>query len=208
MSELMTVMAIDIRKSTELMQKAKNPEKYAKFIKELINELIKIVEKYHGIFDNFTGDGILAYFLTSDLKKEGILNCCLAAQECHDFFNCIYKEHIDDFDVALDTKLGIGIDYGDVVEINLTEKSSTIIIGNPVVYACRLSNAPAGKTYLNMPAYKEICKDKHKIYLKEIKMHIKNEGTIIVYELERIEFEKRAKIVHDNLWNDTICKIC
>jgi len=178
----MTVMSIDIRKSTELMLKAITPDMYAMFISGLTEGLKSIVVNNFGVFDKFTGDGILAYFPTFYSGENGILNCCIVSQKCHDFFNNFYKNYYDYFSVVLDTGLGIGIDYGmvKIVEIN---KEQTIV-GTSVVYACRLSGAPAGKTYLNRTAHKNIAK--YGINSKELKMNIKNEGTIIVYELEKI----------------------
>jgi len=181
----MTVMSIDIRKSTELMLKAITPDMYAEFISGLTEGLKSIVVNNFGVFDKFTGDGILAYFPTFYSGEEGILNCCIVSQKCHDFFNDFYKKYYDNFSVVLDTGLGIGIDHGmvKIVEIN----NEQTIVGASVVYACRLSGAPAGKTYLNRTAHKNIAK--YGITSKEIKMDIKNEGTIIVYELEKITEE-------------------
>ena len=56
------IMAIDIRRSTELMLKARNPELYASFITTLCIQLKQIILDNYGIFDKFTGDGILAFF--------------------------------------------------------------------------------------------------------------------------------------------------
>jgi hypothetical protein len=181
----MTVMSIDIRKSTELMLKAITPDMYAEFISGLTEGLKSIVVNNFGVFDKFTGDGILAYFPTFYSGEEGILNCCIVSQKCHDFFKEFYKSYYDNFSVVLDTGLGIGIDHGmvKIVEIN----NEQTIVGASVVYACRLSGAPAGKTYLNRIAHKNITK--YGITSKEIKMDIKNEGTIIVYELEKITEE-------------------
>ena len=178
----MTVMAIDIRKSTELMLKAITPDKYAEFISGLTEGLKNIVVNNFGVFDKFTGDGILAYFPIFYSGEEGILNCCIVSQECHNFFNDFYQKYYDNFSVVLDTGLGIGIDHG-MVKIVVINKEQTIV-GSPVVYASRLSGAPAGKTYLNRTAYKNIAK--YGINSKEIKMDIKNEGTIIVYELDKV----------------------
>jgi len=141
----MTVMSIDIRKSTDLMLKAISPDKYAEFIFGLTEGLKKIVVGNFGVFDKFTGDGILAYFPLFYSGENGILNCCIAAQECHDFFYDYYKKYYDNFFVVLDTGLGIGIDHG-IVKI-VTINNEQTIVGSSVVYACRLSDAPSGKIY-------------------------------------------------------------
>jgi hypothetical protein len=56
------IMSIDIRRSTELMLKARHPEKFAFFIITLCSELMDIVIESYGVIDKFTGDGILSFF--------------------------------------------------------------------------------------------------------------------------------------------------
>jgi class 3 adenylate cyclase len=178
----MTVLSIDIRKSTELMLKAITPDNYAEFISGLTEGLKTIVVNNYGVFDKFTGDGILAYFPKFYSGEDGILNCCIASQECHNFFSDFYKKYYKNFSVLLDTGLGIGIDHG-MVKIVMINQEQTIV-GSSVVYACRLSGAPAGKTYLNRLAFNNIVK--YGINTKKIRMDIKDEGKIFVYELKRI----------------------
>jgi class 3 adenylate cyclase len=59
------VVSIDIRKSTDLMLKATEPKHFASFITKLCGRLCDAVLGNNGVFDKFTGDGILAFFLTS-----------------------------------------------------------------------------------------------------------------------------------------------
>ena len=176
----MTVISLDIRKSTELMLKSHSPNNFSKFISGLTEGLKNIITNNFGIFNKFTGDGILAYFPIFYSGIDSILNCCLVSQECHQFFNNYYLENYDKFLVALDTGLGIGIDHGytQIVKIN----NEQAIVGSPVVYACRLAGAPANKTYLNISAYKKIIN--YGISLKKDKMKLKNNETIIIYELD------------------------
>jgi len=176
LSEEMTVISIDIRKSQELMRRANSQDEYAVFISALTKKLKAIIIDNYGKFDKFLGDGILAYFPASYSGKDGILHCCRASQKCHELFDSFYKDNYAIFSTALDTGLGIGIDYGNV---NINEDQE--IIGLPVNGACRLSSAPAGKTYLNINAHNEMVK--RGMSLKETKMEAKNEGTVIVYEL-------------------------
>jgi len=178
----MTVMSIDIRKSTNLMLKAITPDAYAKFISGLTEGLRRIVIENYGVFDKFTGDGILAYFPLFYSGEDSILNCCIASQKCHIFFKEFYEESYDQFNVVLDTGLGIGIDHGMVKIVTINREQT--IVGSSVVYACRLSGAPATLTYLNRNAFSKI--HKYGINTKEIKMDIKDEGNVIVYILDEI----------------------
>ena len=56
------VMSVDIRRSTELMLKARSAEQFADFITELCENLTTIVRDSFGVFDKFTGDGIRSVF--------------------------------------------------------------------------------------------------------------------------------------------------
>jgi len=82
--------------------------------------------------------------------------------------------------VLKDIGLGIGVDYG---ECHLVQVAGGLtIVGAPVVYACRFGGAPAGKTYLNQPAYGAISK-KHGglVLLDETSIEIKHEGVLVAY---------------------------
>jgi class 3 adenylate cyclase len=178
----MSVLSIDIRKSTNLMFKADTQDAFANFIFRLTQGLKEIIIEHYGVFDKFTGDGILAYFPKFYSGDDGIINCCIAAQACHRFFQEFYEANYNLFNIILDTGLGIGIDHG-MVNL-LTINKEQIIIGTSVVYACRLSDAPTNQTYLNINAYRKM--REYGITARKAKMEIKNEGTIIVFALEDI----------------------
>ena len=56
------VVAVDIRRSTDLMLKARTPRHFAEFTTALCVELTQVLLESGGVFDKFTGDGILAFF--------------------------------------------------------------------------------------------------------------------------------------------------
>jgi class 3 adenylate cyclase len=56
------VMSIDIRRSTDLMLKARSAERFAEFITRLCHQLMDIIKDNYGVVDKFTGDGVLAFF--------------------------------------------------------------------------------------------------------------------------------------------------
>lgn len=181
------VLAADIRRSTELMLKARSPKLFAEFISTLAAELRKAVIDNFGIFDKFTGDGVLAYFPVFYSGDDASLNCVAAAVECHRRFAAVYKAHRRCFvSVLKETGLGIGIDFGEVHFQHVA--GELVIVGTPVVYACRMAAAPAGKTFLNQPAYEEIV-GTHSDYVEmpETEIMIKNEGLSIAYDLQTKE---------------------
>ena len=56
-------MSIDIRRSTELMLKARTTELFAEFMAGLCEQLQGLIRDKFGIVDKFTGDGLLVSFL-------------------------------------------------------------------------------------------------------------------------------------------------
>ncbi len=55
-------MSIDIRRSTDLMLKAREPRLFADFVTGLCSKLKNLIVNNYGVFDKFTGDGVLAFF--------------------------------------------------------------------------------------------------------------------------------------------------
>jgi len=179
-----SVMSVDIRRSTDLMLKAVNSYRYVCFIRGLTEQLESIILNHYGVFDKFTRDGILAYFPDGDCPGSGIQNSCLAAQACHDFFRRYYPENYTTFQAVPVTGLGIGIDYGEVI-VELINHTYTIV-GHPVVYAYRLSGAPANHTYLNQRAVNAIVQARLLIPYVETTFDIKHDGPHIFYDLQSV----------------------
>jgi class 3 adenylate cyclase len=178
------VMSIDIRRSTDLMLKARRPELFATFIAVLCANLRDIVLSHNGVFDKFTGDGILAFFPDFYSGAEAGYSVVAAADAAH----ALFKEHYDAnrkcfFSIIKDVGLGIGIDYGTV---NLVQVGDGLtVVGTPVVYACRMGAAPAGITFLNQPAHEKIF-DSYSAFctFRETDLLIKHEGAHLAYEVK------------------------
>lgn len=179
----MFVMSIDIRRSTELMLKARRANQFADFITILCRDLVNIVLESYGVLDKFTGDGILAFFPDFYSGSDAGYYALLAAQKCHEAFKARYREHRRAFNSVLkDTGLGIGIDYGTAQLVQMA--GGLTVVGSPVVYACRMSGAPAGLTLLNQPAYERISErfSPH-CFIREMEIEIKHEGRTVAYEV-------------------------
>jgi class 3 adenylate cyclase len=177
------VMSVDIRRSTELMLKAREPANFAEFITGLSEELFACVIGNNGVFDKFTGDGILAFFPERFSGPDSAYFAIKTAAECHRVFNRIYKSSRRSFSSVLKgVGLGIGIDFGRVRLLKVAE--GLTVVGSPVVYACRLSGAPAGRTYLNQPAV-ELIEDRYRSFcsIEERAIEIKHEGEIVAYDV-------------------------
>lgn len=178
------VMAIDIRRSTEMMLKAKNERLYAEFITSLCQELCEIILINYGVFDKFTGDGILAFFPDFYSGAEAIYYALKAAEDCHELFNIHYKNNRHCFTTVLnEVGLGIGIDYGKAYLANVN--NDLTIVGSPVVYACRMSGAKYGETLLNQPAF-ELLNEKYPNFCEftETELELKHEGRTLAYKVK------------------------
>jgi class 3 adenylate cyclase len=177
------IISIDIRRSTDLMLKAKEPKLFAAFMVELTNALKDIITQHYGVYDKFTGDGVLAYFPEMFSGEDAGFYALKCAEDAHVAFEKIYKKHRNSFiSIIHDTGLGIGIDYGQIYIDQLD--SEDIVVGTPVVYATRLSGVKAGNTLLNQQAYDVVTK-RYKKYLKseEYVIEFKNEGQNLAYKM-------------------------
>lgn len=175
------VMSIDIRRSTDLMLKARDPRLFAEFLLGLTRTLRRIILLNHGIFDKFTGDGVLAFFPTFYSGKDAGLLVLQAAKEAHSAFHAHYDAHRHCFlTIRRDVGLGIGIDFGRVQIVQI--ESEFTVVGTPVVYACRMAGADAGQTLANQPAFEQLSAA-HSVVcdFRAVDLEIKHEGPTLAY---------------------------
>jgi class 3 adenylate cyclase len=173
------VMAVDLRRSTDLMLKSRKPELFAQFITGLCTKLRDIILDEQGVFDKFTGDGILAFFPNFYTGPDAGFRVVSAADRCHQAFVEHYKAHRGSFKtVVKDIGLGIGIDYGEANLVGVGQELA--IVGAPVVYGCRMAGTKAGATLVNQPAFEEIF-ERFSAYCSfaEGEIEVKLEGTLV-----------------------------
>jgi class 3 adenylate cyclase len=178
------VVSVDIRSSTDLMLNAKSPDAFASFISILCDRLTGLVIDNGGVFDKFTGDGVLAFFPEFYSGDDAGYRALAMASDAIIFFEKHYKTNRDSFRVVIaNTGLGVGIDYGSVHFVNIG--ASLSIVGNPVVYACRFAATEAGSICINQPA-KELIMSKYPACttVNEMTINIKSSGPVYANRVE------------------------
>jgi len=175
------VLSIDIRRSTELMLKAREPKLFAKFMITLAGQLRQVLLDNFGIFDKFTGDGVLAFFPTFYSGEDSGYLALKAAARCHEIFDTCYTENRGCFvSVLKDTGLAVGLDYGSVQVVQLG--GDFTVVGTPVVYACRMAGGTAGLTWVNQPAYEKLFHGFSEFCdFEESSIELKAEGQTLAY---------------------------
>jgi class 3 adenylate cyclase len=186
------VVSIDIRRSTELMLKAREPQLFAAFISDMADQFRNIVLANQGVFDKFTGDGILAVFPEFYSGDDAGYLAVKTAVECHRAFELCYRKNRATFiSVLQNTGLGIGIDFGRVHMVHVG--GDLTVVGIPVVYACRMAGGSAGRTFVNHPAFEQLVSKCSEICeFEETEIDIKHEGPTVAYAV-RFADKKRLE---------------
>jgi hypothetical protein len=98
-----------------------------------------------GVFDKFTGDGILAHFPRFFSGPNAGLLALRAAERCHQAFQRLFLDYQEHFRQPPDQpQISIGIDFGRLIMTSV--RGQLTVIGDAVVCACRLSDDPRGLT--------------------------------------------------------------
>lgn len=134
------VLSIDIRRSTDLMLLAESNQGFSKFMTTLCRKMQSVITHNFGIYDKFTGDGILAFFPDFFAGKYRLVYALNAALACQKVFENHYYENIGEFSVVIsEAGIGAGIDAGPVAIVPVAE--GLTVVGRPVVFACRLNSS-------------------------------------------------------------------
>ena len=145
----------DIRRSQQLMSVARDNEGFVRLMGRFIQGSRGLIQKHHGLFDKFTGDGFIAYFneaLCTRLGKN-YMDCFLRfVREEKKFARDLFTDFTSRVDLSLTPHVGlaVGADLGrvDFRDVN----NHLIAVGDAVVWAHRMSNAgEAGEIIVHAP---------------------------------------------------------
>ena len=128
------IMFLDIRNYTPFAED-KKPEEIIKFQNDVFGFMIEIINKNHGIINQFMGDGFMATF-GAPVSSE---NDCQNAVESAIEINNELKEEIEQGKFP-DIKIGIGLHAGEVVTGNVgtSTRKQYSVTGNTVIIASRI----------------------------------------------------------------------
>lgn len=192
------VLSVDIRRSTDLMLQSITPTAFAEFITGLVDDIRSAIFEFHGVYDKFTGDGVLAFFPEFFSEKDSGLRALMTAEKCHRIFKKRHDESLQSFhNPQWNAGLGIGISYGDVELVQEWERLT--VVGRPVVYACRYGSCPADKTYLSQQAYSQVStKYGAHIVVESVPLEIKNANPARAYDIRLRDGLRRP--LHEPSW--------
>jgi class 3 adenylate cyclase len=155
-------LGFDLRKSTFCMENADDPIRFAGWLDDMVQILMRISHHYGGIFDKFTGDGALVHFPEEDHKEIFSKQCAVtAAVVCAVAMQKGMSYHLRRLRkiLRLDSKVvggAIGVDI-DWAHWTLDERDNPITVGRGVVNACRLMDSTkAGCIRLTNIAYQTL----------------------------------------------------
>jgi adenylate cyclase len=119
------VMFMDIRNFTVLVEH-RSPEEIVALQNEVFGAAVEVINRHHGIINQFLGDGFMATFGAPISKGNDCSNALAAAREL------IVK--------VKDLRIGIGLHAGDAVTGNVgsAERKQYSVTGNVVILASRI----------------------------------------------------------------------
>lgn len=177
------VVSLDLRGSTAMMLKAVSAKCFAAIITETMRKAELIVKKHFGVFDKFTGDGALVFFPEFFAGDDAGLRALYCANEVAQSFADYFRTKRSSFvSVPASAGFGAGIDYGEMTLLRVC--GALTIVGQPVVYACRLSCAPAGRIFVNQPAHDALVAYHGLLNTNEVIVPVKHEDDVIAYDMQ------------------------
>ena len=127
-------MFLDIRNFTPFVEN-KEPEEVVNYLNSLFGFMIDIIQSHHGVINQFLGDGFMVTFGAPLSVENSSEHAVRAAQE---IINKLASEI--EQGIIPDTRLGIGIHFGEAVTGNIgsSARKQYSITGNVVIIASRI----------------------------------------------------------------------
>ena len=132
--KMVSIMFLDIRNFTSFVERHK-PEEVVIYLNKLFDFMIEIVQTHNGVINQFLGDGFMATFGAPVSNGNISQHAVKASQEIIEKI----KEEIKK-DKIPETRIGIGIHYGEAVVGNIgsSVRKQYSITGDVVIIASRI----------------------------------------------------------------------
>lgn len=158
------VVVADIRRSQDLMTYAVSSQDFAERMGELLSTGRKLISSYGGIFDKFTGDGLIAYFNEATNKAENESAAGNFTEFCKEFL-AFCNSHFEKWNRTVSKLphempgMAIGADKGNIT-FDLVD-GHLVAVGAPIVWASRLAGvAKSGEVAINNHLWHSLEKQK------------------------------------------------
>jgi len=157
-----TTLCIDMRKSTRCMSEADDPKRFAEWLDEFVQIMVRIAHRHCGIFDKFTGDGALIHFLSGMPSEVSKRKSVVLAIDCaKDIHRAIADHHLPRLRKFLHmdfSNFGIGASIADSrIHWYIDYRNNPITVGRSVVQSTRLCNkTEAGCTTITNYVYQRL----------------------------------------------------
>jgi class 3 adenylate cyclase/tetratricopeptide (TPR) repeat protein len=154
---LVSVMFVDVKDSTLMAQKLKEPEAWKRVIGKAHHRLASVVEEWDGEVGQYLGDGLLCFFGAHRSRGDDAMRavaCSLALQ--HKMV--AYAQEIKD-EFNIDFAIRIAISTGKVVVgmIGTEEKQEFLAVGQTTNLAARLQNlASPGQVLIDSQTHQRV----------------------------------------------------
>ncbi len=155
-----TILVADLRGFTACTANLK-PELVLKLVNMYLERMVEIILKYGGIIDEFTGDGILAFFGAPKYLPDSqmaALRCAVEMQEQMPEFNKEISQTLPELG-SRELSMGIAVNSGELVVGNIgSEKRKKYgAVGVPINIAFRVEKlTPGNQIIITEPVYEKV----------------------------------------------------
>jgi hypothetical protein len=161
---LTATLCLDLRRSTFVLESVIDQKKHSIWLERLVCALKEVARLRLGVFDKFTGDGVLAHFPVyafeaHDLEaasERAAAQCVASSWEmitatelCNDYMMCNLTIEPKDYGASV----GVAIDNA---LWSMSTGGAPITVGRGVVHACRLSQGERGTVEMTNAAFQHI----------------------------------------------------
>lgn len=144
-------LSFDLRQSTFAMDQAIDQKGHADWLEGMVIILRKITHWYEGVFDKFTGDGVIVHFPVYEFEKrnrdqsanEIVLRATICAWDmirAVELYTDRLVPNLALWKPSFGPSVGIALDEA---LWSVDRQGNPIVVGRGVVHACRLGSGPA-----------------------------------------------------------------